>query len=185
MTRYLLWLFVLAFAGCAVTPSPDSPHTRVPVGSRLVLTQPLTIPPRAVATYIQDGRALNYGAVDRYYPHCKFELYDLADERRTVAPDTFTVTRVVRDTLEVQAPTLQRFAAVAGGFAGFGEDGGAPIALENQTILYIESSRQPGVYRLTCNYWDQPFESRHLTINEIRTALGDLIRLENLGEELE
>ncbi|MGI9318187.1 MAG: hypothetical protein ACR2QW_12730, partial [bacterium] len=50
------------------------------------------------------------------------------------------------------------------------------------TRLKLQSSLQPEVIELSCGIWAVPNERNHLSINEIRTALGDIVTL-NLRKE--
>ncbi|NNG14194.1 MAG: hypothetical protein HKM22_03455 [Gammaproteobacteria bacterium] len=78
------------------------------------------------------------------------------------------MTRTVRETENV---LLTPATVVARDFRG-----GAPN--ENyMTVLYLHSDRQPDVFRMTCQHWEAPSDAQHLTIKQIRQALGDLFTL--------
>lgn len=170
-----LLIFSLMLAGCQYVPPRDidSPFFSPPAGSQLRLTRPLTIPANDAGVFIQYGKPqYSVWQPDRYYPNCDFELYSRASHERVVEPDTFTVTRTVRGIDNVMlAP-----AVVASSDTG----NGAPH--ENyMTVLYLHSDRQPDVFRMTCQHWEDPNEGDHLTVKQIRQALGDLFILELAG----
>ncbi len=177
MRRLWITVLVLLLGGCAGTPtSPDSPYFTVPAGSRLILEQPLVIPPERVSVYIQKGEVMRYGAVNRYYPHCKLELRERTAQAFTLQPDTFLVTRVSRNIWMVSRPSSVRLAGAA--FSGVFGDDSSPMAAEMTTELFLGSDRQPQAYRMSCIYWDDPAFPEHLSINEIRATLAGLFRLE-------
>lgn len=76
--------------------SENSPFYPIPVGSRLILKQPLSIPADRASVYIQRGRIVPYNGRDTYYANCEFELYTLKPVERTVDPDEFTVSKVAQ-----------------------------------------------------------------------------------------
>jgi hypothetical protein len=115
-------------------------------------------------------------------PHCILEVSTLSETARTVEPDTFEVWRVRRSILP--------FDVFAGGGvleaglrrAGEEGDGGGPSQVFYATELWLRSSRQPDVMRLTCRS-DQLTASgataaRHLTLEEVRQALGSTLTVE-------
>lgn len=176
--RIFLLLLSLALAACQYVPPRDidSPFFSPPAGSLLRLTRPLTIPAHDAGVNIQDGHA-QYSSwrLNRYYPHCNFELHTRANQERVIEPDTFTVTRTVRETENaLLAPAI---------VAGFGGSGDGPPNENYMTVLYLHSDRQPDVFRMTCQHWEDPSEGNHLTVQQIRQALGDLFILTIAGSE--
>ncbi|HKJ76572.1 MAG TPA: hypothetical protein VKA64_05140, partial [Gammaproteobacteria bacterium] len=103
LTVSLLSLVVL-LTGCQ-TPQvrdPASPYFAPPVGSRLVLEKAIKVPGGKAAVYIQAGQVLRYTELDRYDPHCKFELRTVSPDRRMVDPDTFLIRKVERFSRSVE-----------------------------------------------------------------------------------
>jgi hypothetical protein len=171
MRTILLLLSLTLVAGCQYVPPRDigSPFFSPPAGSQLRLTRPLTIPANDAGVFIQYGKPqYSVWQPDRYYPSCDFELRTRSSHERVVEPDTFTVTRTVRETENVMlAPAI---------VASHDTGNGAPH--ENyMTILYLHSDKQPDVFRMTCQHWEDPSDAQHLTIKQIRQALGDLFTL--------
>ncbi len=171
-------LCALLLGACQTTAQrgPDSPWYPPPVGSTLTLKVPLTIPPEQVSLYFQDGKLLRGSGRDQFRPWCKFEHRLRVPEPIEVLPDTFTVTRVERRIDQVlgmpaPAPAFRRV------FLHLEDD--SPSHLTYATRLYLSSPRQPDVLRLTCGHWeDGTPSSRHLTLNEMRAALGESFSLE-------
>jgi hypothetical protein len=46
------------------------------------------------------------------------------------------------------------------------------------TLMYLNSDKQKDVYRLTCQHWEDVMDDRHLTISQMRGAMGDVFTLE-------
>lgn len=179
----LLLMTVVLVAGCQ-TPQPrdpDSPYYAPPTGSRLILERPVEVPASNAAVHIQAGKVRHYNDLDRYEPHCKFELRTVAPEARTVAPDTFVVERVERFSRSVRrTPGEPVRVAAAGGRAGIvvGRDSeGGPFAAIMTTRLLLRSDRQPDVFRMECMHWDEFEFPDHLSVNQMRTTLKDLFTL--------
>lgn len=157
----------------------SSPYYVVPAGSRVVLKQALAIAPEQVAVYIQNGKVLPWSEINAYYAHCKFELRERKDTEQRVEPGEFIVTRVVQDVVHmVSWGRLQTAGLTLGVRVGTMDDG--PSVQTYATYLYLGSDRQPQVFRLGCGHWAYPGSryAEHLSIAQMRKALGDLIRLE-------
>ena len=176
--KTILLLLSLALAGCQYVPPRDinSPFFSPPVGSQLRLTQPLTIPANDAGVFIQNGKPQYSGwQLDKYYPNCDFELRTRASYERVVEPDSFTVTRTVRETENVSLMPAIVAARI--------KHNGAPH--ENyMTVLYLHSDKQPDVFRMTCQHWEDPSQGDHLTVKQMRQTLGELFILELAGKEL-
>jgi hypothetical protein len=180
--RILLWLCVALLSACqTMGEREDSPHYAVPVGSTLVLNRPVEIPPYQAGVYLQAGQVAP--GVNRYAPHCRFELTTVAERAQRVEPDRFLVRRVSRPWGQTRAPTEPVHVAgvhigigVVFGVGGSRQDGPGLAIL--RTVLDLSSERQPQVYRLTCEQWDDFARARHVTVREIREALGELFTLQ-------
>ena len=170
MRLALLLIAVVVLGGCQSTSARDeaSPFYVPPAGSRLVLQKTLTIPADTVGVIIQGGRAVSHRDVDQYYPHCRLEVRDRRDTAQTVNPDDFLVRRVRRDVEVVSNPRVGPVVRVGHG----------PSFFIYRTIFDLESPRQPSVRTLVCQYWGDPALNDHLSIREIRRALGETMRLE-------
>lgn len=181
----LLLAGAFALAACQTTyeGNEDSPYYVVPPGTPLLLNQPLTIPPEQVSVWLQDGRVIDANDARMYYPHCKFEVRERMPTAQTVTPDEFIVTRVTRSLMHsVRAPdpSERMVARIGVGFgfgAGINMGTNGPSVQTFATRMNLGSDRQPNVMRLTCGHWDYPYDGRHLTISEIRNALGGVFDL--------
>jgi len=156
----------------------NSPYYRVPVGSKLILRQEVTIPPHLAGIYLQDGQIKPLSQVNQYYPHCKFEVWKLRDVPQAVKPDEFTIIKATQEiTHSVSAGNI-RLADVSIGIGvhmSSDEDG---ASMETYvTRLNLRSSTQPDVFRLSCGQWAYPATGQHVTISEMRKALGDVFTL--------
>ena len=169
--------FTLAACQTTYEGNEDSPYYVVPPGTPLLLKQPLTIPPEQVSVWLQDGRVIDANDARVYYPHCKFEVRERLPTAQTVAPDEFIVTRVTQSlmhTVRMPEPS-ERMVARVGVSIGMGTNG--PSVETFATRMNLGSDRQPNVMRLTCGRWAYPYDGEHLSINEIRRALGDVFDL--------
>ncbi|MGE5241192.1 MAG: hypothetical protein ACM3NI_06040 [Bacteroidota bacterium] len=158
--KRLLLTLPLLFSACHNRDETDenSPYFVIPVGSRLVLHQAVTVPAFAAAAYLQGGLWMPQTEISRYNPHCKFELRQPKDAPQTVAPDEFVITRTTEE-VEVQSETTQI----------------------RSRVLMLQSERQPQVSRLSCTVWQTLVEGRPVNGRELRQALGRAFTLEIAG----
>ena len=171
MYRFMFILLV-ALAGCA---SP--PPATINIG-RLSLLAPLVIPSASATVRLQYGNPVARNGVQEQDPFCVFEINTVSDGPQTVKPDTFRITRYSHAISSIADAALPW--PVATRVALFDDDG--PTHIYYQTLLRLESALQPGVRQLTCMSNQNlpgvyPF-MRHLTLDEIRAALGTNFRLE-------
>ena len=170
MVRLLIVLPLVILGACSLTPARDeaSPFYVPPAGSRLILNQTLTIPPENVGVFIQGGRAVGNREVDQYLPHCRLELRDRREAAQTVNPDEFRVERVRRD---VQVVSNTRTGPLV-------QVGHGPSFFIYRTLLDLSSAQQPQVRTLVCQHWGHPALDDHLSIRNMRQALGEVMSLE-------
>lgn len=167
----LLNLLIICLASCAYQAPKDinSSYYVPPVGSKLRLHSALIIPANDTQIRIQYGKVISSSwDLDAYYPNCNFELRKRAEVARTIQPDTFIISRVTRDTENVMLHSPRVVASSSGD--------GAP-SVDYITIMDLSSARQPDVMRLTCQHWEDPSDSYHLSIKQIRKTLGELFTL--------
>jgi hypothetical protein len=172
--RMFVLAAALALAACQplAVRDPASPWYVPPAGSRLILHRTLTIPPNGVSVWLQAGEVLPHGGVNQFEPWCKFEHRLRVARPLEVFPDTFTVTRVERR-IDLVLGMPARLAAL-----DWSEDG-QPSHVTYATRFHLGSALQPGVLRLTCGHLQDPVRNaRHLTLAEIRQALGEVFTLE-------
>ncbi len=172
--RHLV-LVLLLLAGCAGTTrnGPDP--------GRLVLLAAQTIPPESATLRLQYGKPVARNAVREYDPFCVLEINTVSDSPQGVRPDTFRVTRIghsigtIADTI---AFTTSHPSPIKVGLASDQR----PTHIYYKTLFWLRSEQQPGVRLLTCMSNQNlpgvyPF-MRHLTLPEMREALGADFRLE-------
>jgi len=166
MTRILtLCCLALLITACQSLPPVNSTDTQAPAITMVTLKQAFPIRPDRSNEYIQGGEIRPYESISEYYPHCKLELREIADTERVVQPETFTVTRVYRQE----------------DFVGFRKmilagDGSSGLIM-SITYLFLQSEKQPGIFRLSCMRLDESFYARHVTVDDMRDTLGDMMTL--------
>lgn len=168
---FLPVIVCISLGACQSTPySITSPYYRIPAGSKVVVKTKLTIPAGLARVYIQAGEVMDKKYVRRYYPHCWFLSHKVSDEKQDIQPGEFTITRH-RFLEEIVMREVQ--------YASLLTSDTEPhiMAIEKITELDIQSSEQPDVMKLVCNHWTDPANSLHLTIAEMRVALGELVSL--------
>ncbi len=180
-TNIILWacpVLMLSIAGCSsnTTKDENSPFYSVPEGSALLLNQSLTIEGDQVATYVQDGKVMTEFEVDKFRPNCKFELYTISELQRTVAADSFVITKVVD---EIETSLLKSWPLLAA------RDGFSVVGMLDKsymfnyaTLMYLHSERQKDVYRMTCQHWEDVIDDRYLSISQMRQAMGEVFSLQ-------
>lgn len=179
MKNTLIFLLALGLWSCD-TPrgfGPETPYYHFQAGSRLVLTRTLEIPANWATVRLQHGKAVAFGHVQEHQPHCILEIDTVRAEPQRVEADEFAIVKAVRSesTLAARPMVFIRTA-----FA----DADRPAQMFYKTIFTLHSRRQPGVLRMTCQsdqYAAGVGIPRHLTVGEIRQALGGLFTLELPG----
>jgi hypothetical protein len=176
MKHTLLIFITVLLAACqgtldrAYPDKEESPFVAIPVNSKLILHEPAEVPAHLGRVFIQNGEFRPQRLVDAYYANCAFEVRTLRETNQTILPDTFVITRVRRF-----GNWTSTFKTMPAGFYLLG-DGPSP---ENwSTLLDLKSEKQPDVFRMTCQHWEDPTDARHLTIRQIRQALGKIVTLQ-------
>lgn len=179
----LLAALLVACQTSAYEGNENSPFYPVPAGSTLTLTHHLTIPAEQVAAFLQGGEVVASGRINQYYPHCKFELQRRLDKAQTVQPDSFEITKVVQEIGHSVALDGLQLAGVSVGIGiNIGSRGDGASLQTHSTRMTLRSARQPGVFRLSCGQTALPYEGRHVSINEMRKALGGVFTLAVAGK---
>ncbi len=181
LSRFVL-IALLLLAGCASQPGTVA----APDHGRLTLLSALTIPPESASVRLQYGQPVARNGVREYDPFCVFEIETVSDSPRTVRPDAFLITRIghsigtLADALASMPHVVPRFplAPMRVGLS----DNDLPSHIYYKTLFWLRSERQPGVRLLACmSNQNMPGVypmMRHLTLREIREALGPGFRLE-------
>lgn len=174
-------LTLITLAACAPMTVQDenSPYSRIPVGSTVTLNQALPIPRDHARVFVQDGRVVTKTGMNPYYPHCNFEVATLSDGSTRIEPDSFVVTGIRLDEVEVvhrSRPVLVASLMLADG----GEDGGGPPPTSRVVHYLLHSEQQPDVMRLTCHGgFAEAWEVTYPSVAEIREVLRDVVSFES------
>lgn len=182
MKTPLLVLLALTLTACQSTAPPpvSSPYYLIPVGSRLVLNQPIEIAPTSATVRLQFGKIVSRWDSQDFEPLCVFESRIVGETAQTIEPDSFEIVRVRRDynTLSAQAAAPR-----ARLIRAFASDGGT--RLYYKTELFLHSAKQPQILAMTCQHAWEPGSSaldlRPLSVNEMRQALGSYFTLQLAG----
>lgn len=168
---------VLLLAGCESleSPNPASPYYAYTSGWVARLNQPLTIPRDAATVRLQYGEMVPRNGVQEHDPYCVVELNTVSAEPQILEPGRFEVWRVTRS-VETLAATFSPFIKTRYVF-----DDTGPSFLYYKTEFHLRDPAQPNLRSMTCA-WDQMAPGnralmRHLTLDEIRSALGNWITL--------
>ena len=176
VTAVFSLLIMLTACSLNETSDENSYYYSVSVGSTIVLHQPVLISAEQVASYVQNGKLMSYDEVDKYRPNCKFEIYTMSEQSRTVEPDSFEIIRVVD---EIESSSISKPAQLAlHGDALMLSLLDRGNVFNYATMMYLKSDNQPDVYRMTCQHWEDIRDDRHLTIAQMRQAMGEVFTLE-------
>lgn len=171
-------LAALLLSACQTTSGLDrnSPYFQYPANMRLALLHALEVPPASATVRLQFGRVVPRNGVEETEPYCILELDTVRDAPQRVAPENFFVTGVQRRVASIAAlpaaPGLRKVST--------DRDGG-PSHLYYITEFRLRAIAQPQVRSLTCmsNQMAPGIAiMRHLTLKEIRQALGDYFSLD-------
>lgn len=177
-------LLLLLLGGCASLESPDpaSPYYAYPSGWVVQLNRPLHIEPGAATVRLQYGQIVPRNSVQEQDPFCVVELNTVRAEVQTLRPGHFEVSRVTRSVSSITS------AASPSVKASFVDNDDSPTFLYYITEFRLRDPAQPELRGMRCA-WNQMAPGnralmRHLTLGEIRGALGDWMTLIPPGERL-
>ncbi len=163
-------LLSLTLAACAQLPA-DAP----PIGQLRVLT-PLEIPAGAASLRLQYGQPVAFNAVQEQDPFCVFELDTVSDWPQAVVPARFAILDIRRSVETFAGMPLMSAVFFQ---VGLGR-GDGPSQLYYKTAFLLAPNPQ-GARSLTCmsnQYMPGIAIMRHLTLAEIRSALGQRMTLD-------
>lgn len=170
--------FALLLGGCAglESPNPASPYYAYSTGWVAQLNRPLVIPADSATVRLQYGHVVPRNGVQEQDPYCVVELNTVGDAPQTLQPGRFQVWRVTRSVsfyAEAASPSMKvRYVD---------DDGDDPSLLYYKTEFRLRDAAQPNLRGMTCA-WNQMAPGnqplmRHLTLDEIRGALGGWMSL--------
>jgi hypothetical protein len=139
--------------------------------------------------FFQNGRSMDWRAVNRYLPYCALKVASKQEAVQPIHPDAFVVRKSyterffnlvrVDDALDVQPAT---FGSIMAGAAGLDHDGGMEYEVV-ATVMELSSEGQPDVTALICADWGVPQNASYITVYKIRRALGTFFKIELLSPD--
>ena len=167
----ILLAITIIISGCETLTTLEAfpPPYSLPVGSTLSINQDLTVAPNSVSVWIQFGKVVSRKDVDLSLPNCHFEMYTLRLVEQTIYKDEVAITRFVNRSEYVSNGNVMYASLVADA-----DDGGGPMAEIFRSEIYLKSAKQPDLFRLTCEEWDDLFNGIYLTVDQIQQALGKI-----------
>lgn len=172
-------LSVMVASACQQAPvrdeGEDSTRSRIAVGSTIVLNEALTVPAGHARVFLQNGKIKTKVKIERYRPHCNFEVRNVSDGSLQIEPDRFVVTDLIEDEEEVvekRGPVQYAALKISGGMD--------TVTLTSRFVRHsLNSASQPDVLWLTCHGgFADPFDVEYPSISDIRKALGEWVTLE-------
>jgi hypothetical protein len=161
-------------AGCATT---DDRWTvdYVPVGSRVIVEQPLPVSSYSGRVHIQDGQSVPPRLVNRFAPRCSISL-------RRESRDEERVTRIEPGEFEVTGHSTQRRVSALEDekpvmLASRKREGASISYIHYVTRLDLRSPEQRQVHHMSC-VREVTRRDRYLGFVEIRDTLAGVARLE-------
>ena len=168
----LVVLLITTMLACSNENTRDEASFKysIPVGSKFILNQKITIPPGLGRAFFQDGKVTQEKNLKIYYPHCSITINTLKQNHQIINPAIFNIIKVVDDEEYAQGYILY-----ASNDLKVSSDG--PLITGLVSYYYLESATETDVRTLECIQWDTPYENRHLSIKEDRKSLGELFTL--------
>jgi len=189
MNKVLTLLLVLLTVSCSLpqVKNPMNVKALLPVGSTLRLTQKLIIPKDRSFIYIANGKVAplkNYNTVDIYEPHCMIYVNKEASYQQEILPGEFKVTNIIEWERDFARLNIRNAVSNYGQKPGliktrYVSDDGGPSIVMYATIISLHSDQQKDVKQLVCGHWNDPHEIEPLTLEEMKSALGELILINN------
>ena len=184
MKLLLIALLTLTLAACQTDAKlpVSSPYFQIPVGSRLVLNQPIEIPPTYATVRLQFGKIVSRFHTQDFEPVCVFESNLVGEAAQRIEPDSFEIIRV-----RIGSSTLSAQVAPQPGLIKVfsWRDGGGSSRQYYKTELFLRSAKQPQILAMTCQHAGEEgyalTELNPLTVAEIQQALGAYFTLQLAG----
>lgn len=192
LKTYITPVILITLTGCSSNPYLSN-NMEIKPNDIFILNQALEIAPNSARVYIQHGTS-NSGGFDHSEQHCRIEVKNLSEHKQIVSADTFLIKSVSVDEEAIaqnKLPTTQlAFNSVSNtqtdfltfkGYLGLGQQE-RPETMD-LIHIYLKSTRQPNVMRLTCagalsngNLADAPRSYRPdlKAINRILGQIGEV-----------
>jgi len=171
MSRVLIALcLLLALSACAGSSRDSAPR------GHLDLLAPVSIPPGAASLRLQYGQVTAFNAVQEQDPFCVFDINTVSEQAQAVAPARFDIVQINRSVETFAGMPVPPWQTLR---VGLGRDD-TPSQIYYKTAFRLGANPQ-GARALTCmsnQHMPGIAIMRHLTLREIRAALGPLFRLD-------
>ncbi|MBF6058801.1 MULTISPECIES: hypothetical protein [Thiomicrorhabdus] len=165
--------------------NPPQSMMDVQPGEHFVLKQAMTIPPDYSRQYIQYGQ-ISGNSHNLYAPYCDLEVYQMSSQPQTINSERFKIIKVEIGESFTASKKPETLLAMNGPLStnmlSFGGDYQRPESVD-LVHLYLQSDKQPNVYRLTCggslsngNLMDAPdsYRPERKQINQILGSVGKI-----------
>lgn len=173
-----IFAVMLAAAGLgACSSTPPTQMMNIQAGEQFELKQTIQIPAGKARSYIQFGK-LSGSGFNHYDQHCRIEIKALQPSNTIIEPETFVITRVQigEEQIAQRLPTGGIQLAFVG--TAMASDQYQRPETMDFVHLYLQSDKQPNIYRLTCagslsngDMFDAPRSYRPQR-EQIQTILG-------------
>jgi hypothetical protein len=181
MKHIVVILFAAVLAACQPAfingvPNEASPYFTVPLDSKLVLRQALTVPAGEGSVYFQRGRVVRWSEVNVYGTYCSLKLSTKSSAPQTISPDELVVRRVSEERrfrLTRSSPRVQVAALGRIPVASIDTDDSGFTYEVLATVMQLQSARQSDVTEMACADWSTPQGITPISVRKIRQTLGD------------
>lgn len=150
MNRHLvLFAFIFFLVSCASTSNSGGTGNyiySIKKGETFVLKKDINITARKAHVILQDGTIKDFENTDKYAPWCRFEVNKLGAQ--TIKPDTFTVTEVHQNQINVLPGTFNYYVK-----------------------FDLSAANNKNVRDLACGSWGSSTD-KYLTFPQMQQALG-------------
>jgi hypothetical protein len=152
-------------------PNENSTHHEVPVGSKVVINQALTIPPYQHAIFIQNGNVSDFSGINQFDTYCAFSIHGKHDAQKHIQAGEYSVDYVYKELIFQVASA----ASIINTSSKNDDNGFDWEAMATIMILSSQNNSRP--LRLLCAEWGLPQDTSNLTISGIRRSFGKVISL--------
>ncbi len=147
--------------------------------AQVVIREEVTLPPRILRAYFQDGRQMPQKEVNPHYPNCHLEFNAIGDAARTVPPGTYAVVRTERRHAPLALREPVQVAALGPTLALLHPGGSPTINFETRFFLKRVEGGAEDIRSLNCAQWGEPGSiDTYPTLDEIAAALGEAGQLQ-------
>jgi hypothetical protein len=174
MKRWIAPFALVVLTGCqsAAPRDPNAPYYVYPSGMHIGLQHALTIPPDSATVRLQFGHTVASNAVQDTEPYCIFELSTVSEAAQPVSPERFRVTQVEQRIQDFPGMPVSPTVGMLGLFGR----GSGPSQVYYVTEFRLDAGQNGHVRSLRCESNQSslsPPRQKHLTLDEMRGAVGD------------